>query len=344
MQNQQVSKTIKPLQFSKNCTIGIDLGGTKVSAALVDAHGHIVHETKRPTVPPGMSEFDPKKSTKAPGASDVRKHVAYVVSAMTEAALECAEQLKSPKLLRGIGLASAGPMNIDEGTLLYPANFRGWKKVALVNELEKSLKAQGLRSKVGFQNDAMAAALAEGWIGAAKGCQTFAVITVGTGIGTGVIFNGRPAQSRGMGSEWGHIISNSPGFSTDPLSFREREVEGLASGTGLVKRAQVQGLQFGSVRELAAAAKAGDQDAKALFQTSSEALASLFYSLSLGFHPEMFALSGGMISVRELFLPQAVSIYKTAMKANNPKFLAPVRLAKLGTYSGVIGAARLPHL
>lgn len=318
-------------------TVGIDLGGTKVAAALVDGAGRIVKESRRATVPPGMA-------LENPGPKDVRKHVDYVVKAMAEAAIECAEALPAKTKLAGVGLASAGPMDIDEGTLIHPSNFKGWKKVPLVSLLTKELRSNGLKTEVHFQNDAIAAALGEGWTGVAKGADTYAVITVGTGIGTGVIFNGRPAQSRGMGSEWGHTIALAPGFMKDPMSFREREVEGLASGTGLANRARAMNLPFENAAAIAAAASEGNEDAKKLFETASEALAGLFYTLSLGFHPEVFAVSGGMLAIKDHFLPQAIQLYRIAMKVNNPAFLTPIRIAKLGTKAGVIGAARLPRL
>lgn len=322
-------------------TVGIDLGGTKVAAALVDGRGRIVADSRRETVPPWMADA---ASSVEPSANDVKRHITYVVDAMADAVLECVEARPKKSKLAGVGLASAGPMDIGKGLLIQPSNFRGWKRVPLVALLTKALAKRGLKTRVHFQNDAIAAALGEGWTGVAKGRETYAVITVGTGIGTGVIFDGRPAQSRGMGSEWGHTIAMAPGFMKDPMSFRDREVEGLASGTGLAKRARALGLAHETASDLAKAAANGDADAKALFETASEALAGLFYTLSLGFHPEVFAISGGMLAIREHFLPQAINLYRMAMQANNPAFLTRITVAKLGTKAGVIGAARLPRL
>ena len=324
-------------------TVGIDLGGTKVAAGLVDGKGRLEKESRRATVPPWMADSDPR-SLANPTAKDVKRHIEYVVSAMAESVIECVDALPAKKKLAGVGLASAGPMDIRTGFLIQPSNFSGWKKVPLVSLLTKRLRTQRLKTTVHFQNDAIAAALGEGWTGVAKGLETYAVITVGTGIGTGVIFNGRPAQSRGMGSEWGHTIALAPGFMKEPMSFRDREVEGLASGTGLVKRARAMGLEFATAGEIAKAASEGHEGAKELFETAAEALAGLFYTLSLGFHPEAFAVSGGMLAIREHFLPQAIDLYRMAMKANNPMFLTPIRIAKLGTKAGVVGAARLPRL
>ena len=330
-------------------TIGIDLGGTKVAAALVNTQGKIIGESRRQTVPPWLSSQDPRTLKKKASPTNVKKHIEYVINAMADAAYEVAEPLlrrgaAGRKQLIGIGLASAGPMKIDKGTLDYPSNFKGWKLVPIVSLLQKALKKVGLDCPLHFQNDAIAAALGEGWIGSAKNCSTYAMITVGTGIGTGVIFNGRPAQSGGMGSEWGHMMVRADGIKGSPESYNARSVEGLASGTGLLHRAKERGFRGEQTRDLVAAAREGDELALDLFTDASEALAALFYSLSLGFHPEKFIVSGGMLPARDLFLPQAIEIYQKMMRLKNPLFLAPVQVAKLGTAAGVIGAARLPML
>ncbi|RYZ75072.1 MAG: ROK family protein [Proteobacteria bacterium] len=326
-------------------TIGIDLGGTKVAAALVDATGRILFETSRPTVPPEFKDADPRKLAK-PSPSDVKLHIAYVINALADAALDCASALdkKEAKKLLGIGLASAGPMNIGKGEIIDPSNFNGWKKVAIVKLMAKACLKRGLKVPISFQNDAIAASLGEGWTGIAKGKQTYVVVTVGTGIGTGVILNGKPAQSNGMGSEWGHVISNSFGFLTSADKPYDREVEGIASGTGLVRQAKLRGLEFGHAHEIAEAARSGDKNALALFAGASEALAGLFYTLSLGFNPEVFAVSGGMIAIQDLFLPQAIALYNEAICVKYPSFKKQIKISKLGTKAGVIGAARLPRL
>jgi glucokinase len=158
-----------------------------------------------------------------------------------------------------------------------------------------------------------------------------------------VIFNGRPAQARGMGSEWGHSIADFKKLSVDD-DATAHEVEGIASGTGLVRRARARGMhQIQSASQLAAAALDGDSNAIELFDDAAAALASLFYTLSMGFHPEVFAVSGGMLAIQELFLPKAIALYERAIR-RHPGFATRVLVSKLGTRAGVIGAARLPRL
>jgi glucokinase len=343
----KISKTNK--NTSKNrprgLTIGLDLGGTKIAAALVDSRGQTLEVMVSPTVPHDLSTQDPRATAK-PSPASVRKHIQYVVEAMAKATIKVLGT-HSPKELLGIGLASAGPMNLEEGTLNYPSNFKGWKNVPLVELFQKALAKEGLKRPqnfIHFQNDAIAAALGEGWVGKAAGCDTYAMITVGTGIGTGVILNGKPAQSRGMGSEWGHLLVSARGLGADPLSYASREVEGISSGTGLVLRAKEQGLDFSSAHQIAEAARAGDSRARALFEGAAEGLAALFFSLSLGFHPEKFVVGGGMLAVQDLFLKRAIDIYRQSLKDKNPLFVAPVEISRLENKAGVIGAARLPHL
>lgn len=323
-------------------TLGIDLGGTKVLAGLVDSNGHILAELRRPTVPAEMKS----QSASAVTQKSVRQHISYVIQSIADIVAEL--ELAHPNVeVTGLGLASAGPMNLEKGTLITPANFAGWKTVQLVQLVETALKKKGITHSVHFQNDAMAAALGEGWVGRAKNCKTYVMITVGTGIGTGVILNGRPAQSGGMGSEWGHLLVRAGGlhdFAADHQAVDAHTVEGLSSGTGVKRRGHEMNLPFQSTEELVNLARKGDPKAKQIFAESAESLAALFYNLSLGIHPEMFVVSGGMLAVRDVFLPQTVKIYQTLMKDRYRGFLAPVRVAQLGTKAGLIGAARLPFI
>jgi glucokinase len=326
-------------------TIGIDLGGTKVLAALVDRDGVIVHQARKATVPPWLTEADLKKAQVMPSAKHVRDHIRYVVQAMADAAEEVyAARDGRRDRIHSLGLASAGPMDILRGTLEHPSNFKGWKIVPLVELLAEELGKRRLPTRISFQNDAIASALGEGWVGRAVGCATYAMVTVGTGIGSGVILNGRPAQSRGMGSEWGHLVAHSSGLSKDQDGLYERTIEGLASGIGLVRRAQKLGFNGNTTSALAQGAVEKNPIALRLFTEASEALASLFMGLSLGFHPEIIAVAGGMLGVREHFLPQSIALYRDLMKTHYPAFLTAVKVSKLGTEAGVIGAARLPHL
>jgi glucokinase len=344
--DEMAKTTAKTKKASPDFTIGLDLGGTKVAVALVDHTGRIVKQTSRPVTPPSMPQLDPRDPYK-PTPAEIRKHVKHVTSSMAEAALEVSEAIapSERRRIHGLGLASAGPMDIHRGLLLNVSNMKGWTKVPIVQKLADECLAAGVSvKKIGFQNDAIAAALGEGWIGRARNAKTYVMITVGTGIGTGVILNGLPAQSSGMGSEWGHIISDIRGFSTRTRRAYDSELEGIASGTGLVRQAKLLGLEYQNAHQIAEDAREGKRHALDLFLACSEALAGMFYTLSLGFNPEVFAVSGGMLAIEDLFLPRAIEIYREAIRSKYPIFERPIKISKLGTKAGVIGAARLPRL
>ncbi|MFN8790701.1 MAG: ROK family protein [Bdellovibrionales bacterium] len=309
-------------------TIGFDLGGTKLAAALVDHQGKILEKVKLPI---HLSRY-----TKPAQAQS------HVIQMMVDIAVDFKRRYPkacSRTALQGIGLASAGPMDIEKRILVNPANFPGWRRVALPARLELALEKNGIRSRVHFQNDAMAAAFAEGWVGAARALQTYAVVTVGTGIGTGVILNRQPCQSRGAGPEFGHML-----IDRDPLQFRQESlkhgsVEGLASGTALVRRAQALGFKGQSVEELVHGMKPRYHS---LFEDMSWALAMLCFNLSIGFHLDAIFFSGGLIKIQELYFPRTVKIYNQLIQEFNPLFRARLSLAKTRNQAGLLGAAYLP--
>lgn len=300
-------------------TIGIDLGGTKVAVGAVDGRGKILAQRKEPTE---------KSSPRA-----LTDQIAGLVEEI------CAEQNSKPS---GIGLASAGPLDVERGLLLFPTNFKNWKRVELVKSLRNSLRKKKISTPIAFQNDAMAAALGEGWIGGAKGLESFAVVTVGTGIGSGVVFNGKPLQFSGMGAEWGNGLLCLDSLRKTDLVYNA-SVENFASGTGLFKRAQERGFKGAHTEDLVAAIRAGDLQWQALFDDAALALAMLCYNLSLGLHLQKILFSGGLLSAADLFLPRVHALYDDWIR-QRPGFRTTIGKAKLGKGAGLVGAARLPRM
>lgn len=312
-------------------SIGIDLGGTKLATALVDSRGNILDYKK---IPLELHLSETVKDAK-------KKVISLMLSACENYKINFPVQT-SNKHFMGIGLASAGPLNVATGELISPANFSGWKNFKLVNELQVALKKINWNPKIYFQNDAIAAAYAEKWIGGAQNCKSFVVITVGTGIGSGVIFNGIPCQTSGMGSEWGHCLVDVKGLNSPNSQLSDHTVEGIASGTALIKRAQALGFKGNSVEELVL------ENQKTniyhfLFDDMAWALASLCYNLSMGFHLDKILLSGGLIKIKSLYFTNTKNIYKKMIQERNPAFLAPLVIAKSKNNAGVIGAASLPY-
>ena len=313
-------------------SIGLDLGGTKLAAALVDNRGKIIEYSKFPLE---------LKKTSSPNAAK-KKVISFMRSACEDYKRRYPVET-SKRNFMGIGLASAGPLNVTTGELIDPSNFPGWRRFKIVKELQISLNESDWNPKIYFQNDAIAAAYAEKWMGAARDCKSFVVVTVGTGIGTGVIFNGLPCQTMGMGSEWGHLLIDAKGMQKNDSPITEHTVEGIASGTALLKRARAVGFTGNSVEELVSANEHTHQY-KFLFDDMAWALASLCYSLSMGFHVDKILFSGGLIKIKNLYWDQTKKIYTDMIRQKNPSFIAPIAVAKAGNKAGVIGAASLPYL
>ncbi len=314
-------------------TIGLDLGGTKLACALLNGNGEILEFIK---IPINIS------STKSPIKEQQR-----INDLMTDVVFDIKKRFPSEtssKNFKGIGLASAGPLNVDEGALINPVNFPGWKKVYLQKKLAESINKKKFATRVYFQNDAIAAALAEGWAGGAKGFKSYAVVTIGTGIGTGVIFNGLPCQSNGMGSEFGHLIIDFERVKKNSKELKRHTVEGIASGTGLIRRAQEMGFRGQSVEELVLEYKNGKKEYDLLFSNMAYSLACLCYNLSIGFNLEGIFLSGGLIKIKQFYLQDLKNHYSDIIKNFNSDFKTKIAIANTGNHAGVIGAGYLPYL
>jgi glucokinase len=311
-------------------TIGLDLGGTKLAAALLNNKGEMIDFIKVPV--------DMKREGSA------TKTQKRVIGLMTDIAMDFKNRFPketSGKNFLGIGLASAGPLNAEEGKLTNPVNYPGWKIVPIRDLLQKSVQAQGFKTKVYFQHDATAAALAEGWVGGAQKMASYAVVTVGTGVGSGVIFNGMPAQSRGRGSEYGHTIVDFKKLQEHPDKLHHCTVEGVASGTGLLRRATELGFEGTSVEELVASKDAKYQ---VLYKEMALALACLCYDLSIGYNLEKIFLSGGLIKIKSLYFNEMKAHYKSLIRQFNPDFECKIEIAQTKNTAGVLGAGYLPHL
>ena len=161
--------------------IGVDIGGTKVAAGLVDARGEIQRQVRKSMV----SDQDA-----AAGLGAVRSAI--------DALLE-GEQENSGRI-RGIGICAPGPLDPLTGMVINPPNVTCWRNYPLASEIEKIY-----RVRVCLDNDANAAALAEAKWGAGRGYRQIFYATVGTGIGTGIVFDGKIYHGRtGAAGEGGH--------------------------------------------------------------------------------------------------------------------------------------------
>lgn len=192
--------------------VGVDVGGTKVAAGLVDSSGKIHAQSRTPMV-----------------ANDAARGLAAVATAIDE--LQKASP--SPNGIRPIGICAPGPLNPITGMIINPPNLQAWHKYPLADEVRRLYPG----ATVNIDNDANAAALAEAKWGAGRGYPNVFYATIGTGIGTGIVFDGHVYHGRtGSATEGGHL-------GIDPLGplcpcGKRGCIEVLAAGPAIARRAR----------------------------------------------------------------------------------------------------------
>ena len=200
---------------------GIDVGGTNIKVGLVDGEGNVLSKTSFPTKPAEPAEVG------------LREAFQKVEELLSDSAIPMDGLL-------AIGLATPGPMDIASGSLLTPFNLPGWQNQ---NVREKLAEISGY--PVAFNNDANAAAFGEFWLGSGKHFDSMVLMTLGTGVGGGIIIDDvLLAGSHSYGAEIGHVVVE-PGDDARVCTCGNRgHLEAYASATALVKRAKAR-LQAG---------------------------------------------------------------------------------------------------
>lgn len=308
----------------KKYCFGVDIGGTSVKLGVFTCEGELVEKWEIPT-------------QKADGGAKILEDVT--------AALEgkLAGRGWSKDEFVGVGVGIPGPVDKD-GTVFECVNL-GWGTVELKKEMEARI---GLPAAVG--NDANVAALGEMWQGGGKGYDSIVMITLGTGVGGGVIINSEiVAGSNGAGGEIGHLYVNYE--ETDNCNCGKPGcLEQYASATGIVKEAKRYLAAHDTVTvlrdnpELSAkaifdAAKAGDEVAKILVDQLGRYLAIACSHLGHIVDPEAFVIGGGVSKAGDILLDAIRKHYDPiCMKAvKGKKFL----LATLGNDAGMYGSAKM---
>jgi glucokinase len=144
-----------------------------------------------------------------------------------------------------------------------------------------------------------------------------------------------------MGSECGHFVVDVPGLKANPDKVHHYTVEGLSSGTGLLRRAKEMGFQGKSVEELV---ETGDPKYDVLFADMAFALAVLCHNLSIAFNLEKIFISGGLIKIKDLFFKDLKANYSRTVRQINTDLECKIEIAKTKNNAGVLGAGYLPHL
>jgi glucokinase len=316
---------------------GVDLGGTNIKIALVNQEPRIIAKSSLPT-PPSRTPED-------------------VIRAMVEGVVAL---LKKHELtqndLVAAGCGAPGPMNWKTGVVYSPPNLVGWKNVPLADEMQRRL---GVPCFV--ENDANAACYGEFWLGAGRGTENMAVLTLGTGVGGGVIVFGKLLRGiDGTAAELGHLKVQRNGRLCG--CGARGCLEQYASVTGMVQTAR-EGLESGETSTLHEkcrgdytqltgkmiydAAREGDAFARWVFEETAYWLGYGISSIINYQNPEKVVLCGGMIAAGDLlFEPVRRVAHENAFEV--PAKRCAIVPAGLGADSGVIGAAgcawsRLKH-
>ena len=310
--------------------IGIDVGGTKVLGGVVSPTGEILATARRDT---------PREGGKA----------------LTQTIADVATELLKEYPVESIGVSAAGFISSDRQTVLATPNIAGWNGVNLVNEL-----TQIIGKRIVLENDANSAAWGEFKFGAGRGRKDLMMLTLGTGVGGGLILDGSVFRGAfGIGAELGHIRVVPDGHLCG-CGIRGC-LEQYASGSALMRHAReainaspdlarnllargdgtVEGLKGHHITE---AARDEDPVALAAFNTMASYLGAGIASLCTVIDPSCIALGGGVIDAGEIFLAPtrkaALSLIPFSGKHPFPEIVA----AELGNNAGLVGVADLSRI
>jgi glucokinase len=294
----------------------LDIGGTKIAGALVDGHGTIVARAQRPT--------------------PAREDGETVMRAVEEVVGELAA---SPLWDRAsaLGIGSAGPVDASAGTVS-PVNVPGWRGYPLVRRVREA--AGGL--PVELIGDGVAITAAEHWQGAARGHENALCMVVSTGVGGGLVLNGR--LHPGPTGNAGHIGHISVDLDGDECPCGSRGcVERIASGPNIARRALENGWRRGpdgdtSAAAVAAAARAGDPVAVASFERAAQALAAGIAATATLVEIDIAVIGGGVGKAGDvLFTPLRKALHDYATLSFVQRLV--ITPAQMGTDAGLVGAA-----
>lgn len=309
---------------------GIDLGGTNIKAGIVDENNQILKQASVPT--------------------RVERPYGEIIKDMAKLVLCLLDELSiSKEELAGVGIGSPGTVDAETGYIAYSNNF-GWENVPLVPEMKKYLDCP-----IRVSNDANCAALGEVKAGAAKETANAVLLTLGTGIGGGVVIDGKIFEgAHAGGAELGHTSLIMGG---EPCTCgRKGCVEAYASATALIRDAKraagknpqskMNALCGGNLENMNGkipfdAAWNGDETAKQVVDNYITYLGEAITNFVNIFRPDVVLLSGGVCNQKEHLTDPLNAYIKNTCFAKEKAMIPPVRCAILGNSAGIIGAANL---
>ncbi len=303
---------------------GVDIGGTTVKMGLFTADGELLDKWEIPT-------------DRSNGGENVPADIAAAIRS------KCEEKGLNKEDITGAGIGVPGPVAPD-GTVMKCANL-GWGEF---NVNEKMSALTGL--KCSALNDANAAALGELWRGSAKGYKNMVFITLGTGVGGGIVIDGKVVHGiHGGGGEIGHIVVN-PKEEAVCGCGGHGHLEQYASATGIVRMAKIaladpkctsslKSIDNISCKDIFDAAKTGDATAVELVDTLGSYLAQALSGVAATCDPEVYVIGGGVSKAGTII----TDTVRKHFMANNMNVLtkSEFKLAELGNDAGICGAAYL---
>jgi glucokinase len=297
---------------SSTLAAGVDIGGTKIAVGLVDAHGEILAQRSFPTE--AALGFD----------RGVERIVAAIEDCLTKVSV-------SRKSLEGVGVGCAGPVHPKRGTIDNPYTLPTWDGVDIVSPLRATFDRPAV-----LENDADAAAVGEAYFGAGRGARSVVMLTFGTGVGSGILVDGRIYRGAAdTHPELGHLPFDPAG----PQCYCGVRgcLESLASGTAISAAGKATG--FGDARGVFAALNAGNEQARAIIDRALCAVHTAAWTIQHSLLPERIILGGGIIDEHYNLFADAVR--KAVENATlNPRGCTDVQQARLGNLAGIVGAAQ----
>ena len=309
---------------SSDLTIGIDIGGTKISAGVVDSSGNLIDSSRC--------------STPAEGGKELISSVINLI-----------KEFNKKYEIKGIGISIAALISSDYGTIVGAPNIANLSKLNFVNEIKEEFELPII-----IENDANAAMWAEFKFGNAKSLNPVMFFIIGTGVGGGLVIDGKLFKGvNGIGAEFGHMCVVPDGLSCGCGS--KGCLEQYASGGALIRYANEallanpdkseEVLSFGegklSGTALTKAAKAGNELALAAFSKQADWLGLACASYSLIIDPQAIIFGGGVVDAGELFLAPVRSAMRKYMPFAESHVPPKIIAAKFGNDAGLIGAAEL---
>jgi len=290
-------------------TIGVDIGGTKVLAGVVDPHGQVLERSRRDT--------------------------GQTPESITDAIVEAIEELAAHHEVAAVGLSAAGFISADRMHVLSSPNIPAWRGVPLGAEISKRISLP-----VDLENDANCAAWGEARFGAGRGNDHVVMVTVGTGIGGGIVLGGSLVRGAfGIAAEPGHMSVVPDGRICG--CGKSGCWEQYASGSALVRSAVEHGYTGEPGPALSRAALAGDPAAVAAFSEVGWWLGRGIASLCMLLDPSQVIIGGGVSDAGELLLEPTRASFIAHVPAADIRPMAELEIAVLGSDAGMIGAADL---